>query len=320
MTLRKKLMLSFLILVLLMGSMIGYFSYQNAKNLVLENKEQEMADTINRIDISINSQVQQINRLAENVKSSQIVRAYLKKEIHTQEETEELNDWMEGLLNLISSCSDLILMNEDGTVYYSYSGCQAVNDKRRMEVYENAASNLVGDGTWTEKGSSLCQKNAEEVVTFISSINKVILAIELNPEMFGLLMLNNYSTFQNQYTYLVDCAGNVLCSNKTNIYDWGDIVTKGMEKGVEIRVTDDGIGMQSDRLMRFRESIMSDEISGKHIGMRNVHRRIQLHFGEAYGLKIDSEWQKGTTVTILLPVEEVDQAKEVTEDENRNCR
>ena len=60
---------------------------------------------------------------------------------------------------------------------------------------------------------------------------------------------------------------------------------------------------------------MSDEISGKHIGMRNVHRRIQLHFGEAYGLKIDSEWQKGTTVTILLPVEEVDQAKEVTEDE-----
>ena len=75
----------------------------------------------------------------------------MKKEIHTQEETEELNDWMEGLLNLISSCSDLILMNEDGTVYYSYSGCQAVNDKRRMEVYENAASNLVGDGTWTEK-------------------------------------------------------------------------------------------------------------------------------------------------------------------------
>lgn len=46
-------------------------------------------------------------------------------------------------------------------------------------------------------------------------------------------MLNNYSTFQNQYTYLVDCAGNVLCSNKTNIYDWGDVVTKGMEKELE---------------------------------------------------------------------------------------
>ena len=63
-----------------MGSMIGYFSYQNAKNLCIgKQRRQEMADTINRIDISINSQVEQINRLAENVKSSQIVRAYLKK-------------------------------------------------------------------------------------------------------------------------------------------------------------------------------------------------------------------------------------------------
>lgn len=38
MTLRKKLMLSFLILVLLMGSMIGYFSYQNAKILYWKTK------------------------------------------------------------------------------------------------------------------------------------------------------------------------------------------------------------------------------------------------------------------------------------------
>ena len=83
------------------------------KILYWKTKNKRWRYTINRIDISINSQVQQINRLAENVKSSQIVRAYLKKEIHTQEETEELNDWMEGLLNLISSCSDLILTNEE---------------------------------------------------------------------------------------------------------------------------------------------------------------------------------------------------------------
>lgn len=78
MTLRKKLMLSFDT-----GAFDGIndwiFFLSKCKNLVVENKEQEMADTINRIDISINSQVQQINRLAENVKSSQIVRAYLKK-------------------------------------------------------------------------------------------------------------------------------------------------------------------------------------------------------------------------------------------------
>jgi methyl-accepting chemotaxis protein len=112
MTLRKKLMLSFLILVLLMGSMIGYFSYQNAKNLVLDNKEQEMADTINRIDISINSQVQQINRLAENVKSSQIVRGYLKKEIHTQEESkahDEIGMLIQSFNYMVSRLRQLIM-------------------------------------------------------------------------------------------------------------------------------------------------------------------------------------------------------------------
>lgn len=57
------------------------------------------------------------------------------------------------------------------------------------------------------------------------------------------------------------------------------------EGTLEIRVTDDGIGMQPDRLMRFRESIISDEISGKYIGMRNVHRRIQLAFWRGIWIK-----------------------------------
>lgn len=69
MTLRKKLMLSFLILVLLMGSMIGYFSYQNAKNLVVENKEQEMADTINRIVLYIYKANREIEKCYETGRS-----------------------------------------------------------------------------------------------------------------------------------------------------------------------------------------------------------------------------------------------------------
>ena len=56
--------------------------------------------------------------------------------------------------------------------------------------------------------------------------------------------------------------------------------------------------------MRFRKSILAEEAGGKHIGMRNVHRRVQLHFGEAYGLTIESEWERGTTVKILLPAKE----------------
>lgn len=61
-TLRKKLILAFTVLIVLLGSWIGYFSYQDAKNIVYANKKSEMADTINRIDIDINTWVLQIVR------------------------------------------------------------------------------------------------------------------------------------------------------------------------------------------------------------------------------------------------------------------
>ena len=41
--------------------------------------------------------------------------------------------------------------------------------------------------------------------------------------------------------------------------------------------------------------------SGSGIGVRNVHQRIRLTFGQAYGLTILSEPDEGTTVRIRLP-------------------
>ena len=40
---------------------------------------------------------------------------------------------------------------------------------------------------------------------------------------------------------------------------------------------------------------------GSGVGLINVHKRIMLRFGPQYGLKIDSEPDEGTTVTIHLP-------------------
>ena len=40
---------------------------------------------------------------------------------------------------------------------------------------------------------------------------------------------------------------------------------------------------------------------GSGVGLINVHTRIQLMFGVRYGLKVESEPDEGTTVTIHLP-------------------
>ena len=38
-----------------------------------------------------------------------------------------------------------------------------------------------------------------------------------------------------------------------------------------------------------------------HIGLYNVHKRIELLYGSEYGLEIKSETGKGTEVVLVLP-------------------
>lgn len=73
-----------------------------------------------------------------------------------------------------------------------------------------------------------------------------------------------------------------------------------------IIVEDNGPGMSPERLAEVRARL--DEQSGvpdeKHIGLRNIHQRLQHIYGAEYGLRVESEAGIGTKVTMLLPVSE----------------
>ena len=74
------------------------------------------------------------------------------------------------------------------------------------------------------------------------------------------------------------------------------------EEELVIEVEDNGPGMPKERL----DSLLTDEnrvrSKGSGIGLRNVHQRIQVYFGAAYGLEIESEPDEGTLVRIHLPL------------------
>jgi two-component system sensor histidine kinase YesM len=67
-----------------------------------------------------------------------------------------------------------------------------------------------------------------------------------------------------------------------------------------MKVTDDGIGISEERLqaLQFTESSAQHSVG---YGLRNVHDRIQLYFGEEYGIRIKSELGRGTEVSLWLP-------------------
>lgn len=68
-----------------------------------------------------------------------------------------------------------------------------------------------------------------------------------------------------------------------------------------IRIEDNGQGIEPKML----ENILTDDAKpgkGSGVGVKNVHRRIQLYFGSGFGLQIESRLEFGTTVKLWLPV------------------
>ncbi|MFD1884202.1 sensor histidine kinase [Paenibacillus wenxiniae] len=78
------------------------------------------------------------------------------------------------------------------------------------------------------------------------------------------------------------------------------IRTLRIEQEVMIDVIDNGIGMSAERLQYVRESLQTDR-EGDRIGLKNVHQRLTLSYGPAYGLHISSAPNAGTQISFKIP-------------------
>lgn len=76
------------------------------------------------------------------------------------------------------------------------------------------------------------------------------------------------------------------------------------EDALLIHITDDGTGMEQEEMEQILHTVSenrSSSLSG--IGVANVHKRLQLHYGNNYGLVYQSELGAYTRVTVRIPKE-----------------
>ena len=118
-----------------------------------------------------------------------------------------------------------------------------------------------------------------------------------------------------EYTFDVDeSLGGYLCSKITlqplvenaiyhgiePLIDDGEIIISVKPDGDDILMTvsDNGVGMTAEQVEGLLKKERSDS-SG--IGIKNVSDRIKIYFGDSYGVKVESEPDVGTKITVRIP-------------------
>lgn len=81
------------------------------------------------------------------------------------------------------------------------------------------------------------------------------------------------------------------------------------DSNIYLEICDDGAGMSEEQVLTlensFQETAHFTELGhrNKHsIGLKNIHTRIALYYGQGYGLSIQSVVKEGTIITIKLPL------------------
>lgn len=80
------------------------------------------------------------------------------------------------------------------------------------------------------------------------------------------------------------------------------------EKVLLLYVEDNGSGITKEKMERLmnglRQAESRKELYKNHVGVANVHRRLKVHFGEAYGVEIESVPGEFTCIYLNMPVME----------------
>ena len=133
------------------------------------------------------------------------------------------------------------------------------------------------------------------------------------------LMIQNMR-FKNRFEYSIDVDEEVLSYSSLKlmlqplvenaIYHGMEFMDGDGEIDVKVfkeddslyfTITDNGLGMSEDMVETLLSKDFVPSKKGSGIGVKNVNERIKLYFGSEYGLKVESELDEGTKITIHLP-------------------
>ncbi|MBD2872514.1 sensor histidine kinase [Paenibacillus sp. IB182493] len=98
---------------------------------------------------------------------------------------------------------------------------------------------------------------------------------------------------------------NAVVHGLENVAEGGfvSLTTTFGERSLKIEVADNGVGISEEKKKEIIESLHDMEEEEEYrIGLRNVHQRLVMIYGEEYGLTIHSKPGEGTRISFEIPI------------------
>lgn len=73
------------------------------------------------------------------------------------------------------------------------------------------------------------------------------------------------------------------------------------ETGLLIVVTDNGKGIEKEKLEWIKSHLETEEDTGQNVGLRNVYKRLMLYYNGRAEFSIESTEYERTVITIQIP-------------------
>lgn len=220
-SLAKKIAFVFILVVFIQALLLSYFSYHEAVKQILSNKKADVADLVNRIDITINANVRNITSQLESLAENKKIIDFL-SETKTDVSKLIVQDYLLDIVERSSIDYRLTVCDNSGMVLGQYPETEAyIQTAELKNIYVSTMAkrgNVLWLGLRNPVFASETVSNAIvlscAVIESDTRSNLGMLVMEVDPELFGNLLLNNQNTYTNQYTFIVDQQGLVVSSNK----------------------------------------------------------------------------------------------------------
>lgn len=194
--------------------------------------------------------------------------------------------------------------------HFLYNALESIRMMAEVEGQCDIADTVVSLGnllryqmSWKSRTVSLREEleSIEKYVFFINMINEY--QVELTVEIQERFLDTDIPKLCLQ-PLVENCVVHGIPKGGRSLHIRLDAIENG--RVLVLQVTDDGVGIEKERLMRINHVLQGYEdeslIIGKNgIGIVNVHKRLQMNYGMEYGIVLESREGVRTQVKVVMP-------------------